>query len=211
MNSNGIINLSFEIIKHKVKYVVHLSAGCVTGTVRGAPADETYKCSPVTPYEKTKLEGEINALNLYKNKQVPIVVVRPTFICGPQDPHKLPLFRAVKKRHFVFIGSGTSVNHPVYIDDLVNGIMLLLKKRIVGTIFILGGPKLVTKKEMIQTIALELGVSDKFIHFPVWFARFSSFFLVLLSNLFGLEPILTPSRVSMMADNWGYSIQKAKK
>lgn len=210
VNTNGILNLSEEFIKNKVEYIIHLSAGGVTGPVKGPPADETYICHPVTPYEKTKWDGEKNALLLFEKHNLPIVVVRPTFTYGPGDPHKLELFRSVKKGRFAFVGSGKSTNHPVYIDDLVTGIILLLEKRITGETFIIGGPRPVAKKEFIHVIAQELGVKDNFVHMPRWAASWGAWGMLLLAKVLNIHPILTPSRVSMMADNWGYSINKAK-
>lgn len=210
VNADGIVNLADELIGNTVEYVIHVSAGGVTGPVKGPPADETYECRPKTVYEKTKLEGEEKALQLFRQHNLPIVVVRPTFTYGPGDPHKLPLFRSVKKGSFVFIGSGASTNHPVYIDDLITGILLLLNKRIAGEIFIIGGPQPVTKKDLVQTIAEELGVNKSFLHIPRWLAISGASVLVFLARLLRFEPIVTPSRVSMMADNWGYSVKKAK-
>ena len=209
VNTNGIINLAGELIRNNVEYIIHLSAGGVTGPVKGLPADETYSCRPRTPYEKTKLEGEKKALWLFKKYNLPIVIVRPTFTYGPGDPHKLPLFRAVKRGSFVFVGSGESTNHPIYVDDLITAIILLLQKRAIGETFIIGGPGPVTKKSLIRAIAEELGVKKSFLHIPRWIATCGAFSMVFLARLLRFEPILTPSRVSMMADNWGYSITKA--
>ena len=210
VNADGITNLSEEFLKNRVNYIIHISAGGVTGPVIGLPADETYICHPRTPYEKTKWEGEKNARLLFEKYKLPIVIVRPTFTYGPGDPHKLELFRAIKKGRFMFIGSGKSTNHPVYIDDLITGIILLLERRIVGETFIIGGPRPVTKKELIHVIAEELGVHNNFLHIPRWLASCGAFGMVLLANVLNIQPILTPSRVSMMADNWGYSIAKAR-
>jgi dihydroflavonol-4-reductase len=210
VNANGIRNLAQEMLGSGVEYIIHLSAGGVTGPVTGGPADETYRCQPRTPYEITKCEGEKNALSLYENYELPLVIVRPTFTYGPGDPHKLPLFRTVKKGRFFFVGSGQSTNHPVYIDDLVSGIMLLLEKRPMGEKFIIGGTRPVSKKELIHTIAQELGATANFLHAPRWLASLGAFGMVSLAKVLNFDPILTPSRVSMLADNYGYSIAKAR-
>ena len=210
VNADGIRNLAQEMLGSDVEYIIHLSAGGVTGPVTEGIADETYRCHPRTPYEITKWEGEKNALSLYKNYEVPLVVVRPTFTYGPGDPHKLKLFRTVKKSRFVFVGSGQSTNHPIYIDDLLSGIMLLLEKRPIGEKFIIGGSRPVSKKELINTIAQELGVTANFLHAPRWLASLGAFGMVSLAKVLNFDPILTPSRVSMLADNYGYSIAKAR-
>lgn len=210
VNAYGIINLSDEIAQNNVGYVVHLSAGGVTGPVHSKIADESYICKPMTPYEISKWEGEKNALRLYHERTLPITVVRPTFTYGLDDPHKLPLFKSIIKRRFIFIGKGDSLNHPVYIDDLVEGIMLLLERRPIGELFIIGGPHPVTKMDLVNTIGEELGVKTDFMHIPKWITGLSASIMVYLARFFNFDPILTPSRVSMMADNWGYSIKKAK-
>jgi len=209
VNAEGITNLVDEMVKNHVQYIIQLSAGGVTGPVNGPPADKTYISQPKTPYEKTKWEGEKNTIMLFNRFKLPIVVIRPTFTYGPGDPHKLPLFRAVKKGRFIFIGSGESTNHPVYIDDLISGIILVLQTRPLGETFIIGGPSPVTKNELIGANAHELDVNRNFLHIPRWLASLGGIGMVFLAKLFKFEPILTPSRVSMMADNWGYSIKKA--
>ena len=211
VNSYGILNLLDELEKNNVNYTVHLSAGGVTGPVKGDPADETYNCQPISPYEQTKWEGEKNAIHLWQKYGFPIVVARPTFTYGSGDPHKLPLFHAIKRGRFMFIGSGRSMNHPVHIDDLVSGIMLLIEKRPIGEVFILGGPRPVSKKELVNTIGEELGVNTNFLHIPRWLASSIAIGMVSLAKILNFDPILAPSRVRMMADDWGYSIEKAKK
>ena len=211
VNAMGIVNLSGEILKNRVGFVIHLSAGGVTGPVEGGPAGETYFCRPKTPYEKTKYQGERNALMLYEKQHVPLTVIRPTFTYGPADPHKLALFRTIKKGHFVLPGSGESEVHPLYIEDFLRGIRRVLEKRPAGELFIMGGPRAVTKKELAYTIAEVLGVKNRFFHVPTGLAACAAQISVLFAKFLKFEPILTPGRVSMMTKNWGYSIGKARK
>ena len=63
----------------------------------------------------------------------------------------------------------------------------------------------------VDTISEELGVHKKFLHIPRWLASFGASAMVFFAKYLKSEPILTPSRVSMMADNWGYRIEKATK
>ncbi len=210
VNAMGIVNLSDEMIQNKVGFVIHMSAGGVTGPVEGGRADETYCCHPKTPYEKTKYQGEKNALMLYEKYHVPLAVIRPTFTYGPADPHKLALFRTIQKGRFVLLGSGESTVHPLYIGDLLTGIRRVLEKRPAGELFIIGGPRAVTKKELACTIAEALGVKRRFFRVPAGLAAIAAQMSMLLAEYFNFEPILTPSRVSMMTKDWGYSTRKAR-
>jgi nucleoside-diphosphate-sugar epimerase len=190
---------------------VHLSAGGVTGPTDRLAVDESYDCRPATAYERTKLEGERRVLDLGRAKGIPTTVVRPTFTYGPGDPHKLALFRAIQKGRYAFIGDGLSVNHPVYVDDLVHGILLALERARPGEVYIIGGAAPVSKRELAQTIARTLGVRPPFVRIPRWVAAAIAPPFEALGRILAFEPILTRSRVMMMADNFGYSIDKARR
>ncbi len=210
VNVQGSINLLARFEGIALRRYVHLSAGGVTGPVRQGFVDETYVCKPATPYEKTKLLAEQQVLKLSRRMGIPATVVRPTFTYGPGDPHKIGLFRAVKTGRYAFIGDGESVNHPVFVEDLVSGIRLVLDKGRTGEVYIIGGERPVTKRELVDTIADTLGVKRPTLRIPRWLAVAVAWKLEALGRLLRFEPILTRSRVMMMADNFGYSIAKAR-
>jgi len=210
VNVQSSINLLEKFNGKNLNRFIHLSAAGVTGPVKETPVDETYACKPVTAYEKTKYLAEQKILDLSSQMDIPALVLRPTFTYGPGDPHKIPLFKAIKKGNYTFIGNGQSVNHPVYIDDLVVGILHAVVKGRAGEVYIIGGERPVTKKELVYTIADALGVKRPKTKIPCSFALLASLILEFLGRTFHFEPILTRTRVRMMTDNFGYSIQKAK-
>jgi nucleoside-diphosphate-sugar epimerase len=211
VNVQGTIELLQRFRGTKLRRFVHLSAGGVTGPLRQGHADETYPCRPATPYERSKFLAECEVLELSKRNGVPVTVVRPTFTYGPGDPHKIALFRAVKRGRYVFIGGGKSFNHPAYVDDVVRGTLLALERGRDGEVYIVGGDRPVTKRELVYTIADALEVDRPRWNVPRWLALIAAWKLELLGRLFRFEPILTRSRVMMMADDFGYSIEKARK
>lgn len=211
VNVGGAVHLLERFDGGGLHRFVHLSAGGVTGPVGRDAVDETYDCRPATPYERTKLEGERRVLEISRERRIPATVVRPTFTYGPGDPHKLALFRAVKKGRYAFIGDGMSVNHPVYIDDLIRGILLAIDRSRPGEVYIIGGKAPVTKRELVFTIADLLRVRRPFLRIPRWIAWLAAIKLEALGWLTGIEPILTRSRVMMMGDDFGYSIDKARR
>jgi nucleoside-diphosphate-sugar epimerase len=103
------------------------------------------------------------------------------------------------------------VNHPVYIDDLLAGIVLALERGRAGEVYIIGGERPVTKKELVDGIADALAVPRPRRSIPRWLAAGAAPIFEALGRAFGFEPILTRSRVMMMADNFGYSIAKARR
>lgn len=211
VNVAGVRNLLIACLSSRVQHVIHLSAGGVTGPVPNEPVDEKYPCHPSTPYERTKWEGEQAALEMAGKDCIPLTVVRPTFTYGPGDPHKLTLFRAVRKGIFAFVGSGASTIHPVYIDDLLDGLELCAAKEPQRSVYIIGGERPVSKKELISVIASCINVPSPRIFLPVGPTMGAARALEMVCRVVPLEPPLTRSRVLMLSKNWGYSIEKAKR
>ncbi len=210
VNLEGTLNiLNYFAGSHAL--FIHLSAGGVTGPVDEKPADESHPCNPVTSYEKSKLQAEKQVLHQAGKMKIEALVIRPTFTYGPGDLHKLPLFKAVKQGRFVFIDGGKSVLTPVYIDDVVRGILLALAKGVAGEVYIIGGERPVTKRELIRTIAEELGVRTPSRSMPRGVAYVGARFVETAARVFSFTPLLTRSKVMMMADNFGYSIDKASR
>lgn len=210
INVNGTIHLIRAAKKAGIQYFLHISSGAVVGPRDGGPSNEKTPCHPYTPYEKSKYKGEVKALELADELNLPLCVARPTFTYGPGDPHKLLLFKLIKKRVFFYIGNEFSTNHPVYIDDLLDGIELILGKMSTREIYILGGPKPVTKREWAETIAMELNVKPPSLKFPERLAWFGAIGMEGLGKLVNLDVPLTRSRILAMAKNWGMDISKAK-
>lgn len=211
VNVDGVKNLISAAKESGVKYLLHLSAGGVTGPLGPAPADENTTCHPYTVYEKTKYEGECLALSLARELQLPLGVARPTFTYGPADPHKFIMFKLIKKGLYFYIGDGLSTNHPVYIDDLIDGILLMIEKKPDQEIFILGGPRPVRKKEWAIAIADALHVSPPFLSFPVSLSWAGASLMETFSSIFNIRLPLTRSRVLALSKCWGMDIGKAKR
>lgn len=209
-NVQGIENLVLAASGAGVKRFIHLSAGGVTGPVGSNPVDESYSPSPRTDYERTKWEGEKRVLELAQNRDLNLLVIRPTFTYGPGDPHKLNLFRAVRKGRFAFIGNGLSTVHPVYIDDVVRGVDKALESDRTGRSYIIGGPQPMTKRELVYGIADRLGVRRPTVKLPVPVANSLAVCCEAMARLFEFEPLLTRSRVLALSGNWGYSIRHAQ-
>ena len=98
----------------------------------------------------------------------------------------------------------------MFVQDLVSGIRLVIDKGRAGEVYIIGGERPVTKRELVDTIADALGVKRPAIRIPRWLAVIAAWKLEVLGRMLRFEPILTRSRVMMMADNFGYSIAKAR-
>ena len=157
------------------------------------------------------MQGEILAREYFANG-LPGVVVRPAGIYGPGDIRFLKLFRPISKGLFVMIGSGKTLYHFTYVDDLVDGFMLAgSKNEALGEVFTIAGEEYVTLRDLVNMIADILGRSrpkGRVPYFPVYIA---SVICDAICRPLGLKPPLFPRRVQFFSKDRAFSIDKAKR
>ncbi|MEA2625080.1 MAG: hypothetical protein QOD06_1125 [Candidatus Binatota bacterium] len=137
--------------------VVHVSTVAVHGAVGSPPADEDAPLEPGDAYQRTKLEGE-NLAREYSQEGLAVVILRPASLYGPGDVRLLPLFRLALRRPPVLLGSGKTLYHLLYVDDLVRALVLAGEPHgpAAGT-FIVAGPEATTIRELYREIAEAAG------------------------------------------------------
>jgi len=99
-------------------------------------------------YALSKAIGESMAMTYYKDKNLPVVVVRIFNTIGPKQTGKygmvVPRFikSALKNKPITIYGSGKQTRSFIYIDDTIRGLILLAQgKKAIGKIINLGNPE----------------------------------------------------------------------
>lgn len=212
VNVNATRNLLEASLQKGVERFIHCSTCGVLGHISKPPADETFPYNPGDEYQRTKCEAEKIALDYFHNKGLPGVVVRPAAIYGPGDLRFLRLFKAINDRKFIMIGRGEVFYHPVYVDDLVDGIMLCgNEKQALGEIYIIGGESYVTLNQLVTMIAEGLCVQVPKIKFPFfWPVWAASFACEIVCWPFGFSPPIFRRRVDIFRKNRAFNISKAR-
>jgi nucleoside-diphosphate-sugar epimerase len=122
------------------------------------------------------------------------------------------LFKAIKNQRFRIIGNGKNLVHLVYVENLIDGLVLTLKeKSSIGKKYIIADEKAVTFLELSQTIAKAENVYLPKMKIPISFAKISASFFELLRKIIDFNPPLTKDRVNFLTENHAYDISKAKK
>ena len=122
-------------------------------TPRGTVSDEStprpvpFKC--FTDYESSKLAAESYAAR-YVQDGLPLVTVNPTRVFGPghlnESNSVSRLIDMYDRGRLPFLlGGGRNVGNWVYVDDIVQGLILAMEKGRVGEKYILGGENLSLK------------------------------------------------------------------
>jgi dihydroflavonol-4-reductase len=129
VNQQGTASLLKALDSQNVfpKRVIFFSSVAASGpSTNGKPVRESDPPRPITPYGKSKLMGEYEAL---KFKTVfPIVILRIAAAFGPRDRDFLPYFNLVKKGILATLGRKERFYSLCYIKDLVNALYLCTQK-----------------------------------------------------------------------------------
>jgi nucleoside-diphosphate-sugar epimerase len=116
------------------------------------------------------------------SSKLPIITVRPGWIFGPNDDNGGVTQMLIKlaRRRFGFVGKGRNRIHPVYIDDVVDGIIAAGRSKEFGETFLLLGPEPLTLEEYVRAMCRALGVPVPTLRIPYAIGRLSCY---------GLEPL----------------------
>ena len=149
-----------------VRRVVHVSTQGVHGIVRNPPGDEDSPIAPRDSYCEAKRHSE-RVCHEFIAQGMDVVVVRPTSIYGPGDTHGwLKLFRTVATGWFVIVGHGNTLNHPLYVDNLVDGLLRAGEvPHAAGRTYLLGDAHTTTLNELVRLVAETQGVHLRTVRF----------------------------------------------
>jgi nucleoside-diphosphate-sugar epimerase len=210
VNVDATINLLEASKQSGVRRFVHCSTVGVHGNIDDPPAKEDYRFAPADHYQSSKLEGEI-AARKYFSEGLDGVVVRPTAIYGPGDLRFLKLFRLVNKGLFIMIGSGKTLYHMNYIDDLVDGFMLAATHpNAIGQVFTIGGAEYTTLNSLVFQVAAVLGKRPPKIRIPIGPVVAAAKVCEKVCGLIGVSPPIYPRRVEFFQMSRAFSIEKAR-
>jgi len=146
---------------------------------------EDSECEPITFYGKTKLHAE----QLIKRHNVPWVIVRAPVIYGPHQPAVLNRFflDAFNKRKIYIVGNGDNLRSLCFIDNLVEGLVLLANKADVdGKTYILSDNLSYTFNEIIKTGSKVIQQRVDVVHLPSFLGDISWKIYCLMGNVFDL-------------------------
>lgn len=169
--------------KHSIKKFIHVSALGI----------EISK----SKYGQSKLEGEKAILKTYPA----VSILRPSVVFGPGDSFfnmfaKMTVFLPV----LPLIGGGKTKFQPVFVGDIaeaVKNIMTEPTDQYEGQVYQLGGPEIVTFKQVYEILSEEINRKPRLIKLPWWVAKVQGF-------IFGFmpKPLLTVDQVrSLRTDN----------
>lgn len=212
VNVEGTRNMLDEALSAGVERFVHCSTVGVQGEIKNPPATEEAPYNPGDWYQESKMEGELLALDYFRNRGLKGTVVRPVGIYGPGDTRFLKIFRHINNGTFRMIGSGNVLYHMTFVEDLVEGIALAGEKdAAIGQIYTIGGEEYTTLNELVQLIAEILGKEVPRLKIPVWPVWTAGLLCEWICRPLRIEPPIFRRRVDFFIKDRAFDISKAKR
>jgi len=190
---------------------VHCSTTGVLGVTGDRRADEEAPIRPTNVYEETKAEAELAVRGRWRDG-LPAVIARPGLVYGPGDLHLLPFFKAVLRRRFRPIGRETVWLHPIYIDDLTEGLIRCgMRDSAIGECFHLAGREPAPLTRLAEAIALAGGTRVPLGHIPLPAAQAVAALGDRLPPTLRQSAPLTRSRLEFLTHSRMYDVTKAER
>ena len=166
-------------------------------------------------YTLTKVESEDLALSHCDPVKFPLVVLRPGFVYGRRDRTVLPrLVERLRSGGFKYLGSGEQLLNNVYVDNLVDAVLLAIgRDDVIGEVFNITDDRLVTKREFIGTIAKGAGLEEPTKSVPLGVAKFLAKLMEATWKFAGKNeaPLLSGARIKFLGLNLDFDIGKARR
>jgi dihydroflavonol-4-reductase len=191
--------------------VVHFSSIGVLGAVKaGVVADEDHPAAPRTLYDRTKFAAEA-AVRRAAAGGLAVVIVRPGWVYGPGDRRTFKFINAICRRRSALIAGASGRQTPVYIDDLIAGVLLAAEKGRPGAVYHLAGDEVLTPETMTAIVAAACGVVGPCLKLPRGLAVAAAFILEKTFGLMKKETPLNRGKLSFFLDPKAMSSARAKK
>ena len=125
-----------------IKRFIHVSTDEVYGECIGPDLVENSILAPTNPYSATKAAAEMLVLAYHKSFNLPIIISRSNNVYGPyQYPEKvIPKFicSILHKIPLKIHGQGTNTRRYLYVSDVVDALVIVLKKGVIGSVYNIG-------------------------------------------------------------------------
>jgi nucleoside-diphosphate-sugar epimerase len=220
VNGQGTRNLAEALAERGFPggFFVHMSSLAAGGPAIAVERDpepvrtESDPPTPITPYGKSKLQGEIALREVADSHgRFRHVILRPPAVYGPRDEDTLVLFRMIKQGFLPVPRTPVNRLSLIYVEDLVDAAIRAAEKAARGTYYVSDG-EIYTFQEVGREIANLMDVEVRMLRAPRPLAMFAACGAELWGYLVGRAPVLSRAKVhDIWQPHWVCSPEKARR
>ncbi len=156
-NFQGTLNVLMTCSTFDVKRIIHFSTSEVYGSAQTIPMSEEHRTLPHSAYGVSKLAADHLCRVFFREKEIPVVIVRPFNCYGPRETHPyiIPeMISQLTKSDELALGNLEARRDFTYVDDMARAAsMLASKPAIEGEVINIGSGKDYSMKEIAERIA----------------------------------------------------------
>jgi farnesol dehydrogenase len=214
LNVDGALNVVESAGRQGVRRVVLTSTAGILGP---SETDAVHESSPIpasffTDYEASKFQLEQKLLGRTAGDPE-VVIVNPTRVYGPgylsESNGVTRMIRQYVQGKWRFIpGNGERSGNYVYVEDVVTGHLLAMKKGKPGERYVLGGEN-ISYLQFFALVREASGVRIRLFQIPLWFMLAAAGLMEFISKISGRTPLIVPNLVRKFNHNWIVSSEKA--
>ena len=143
-------------------------------------------------YQKSKFQGEINALKNFKKT----IIIRPSVVCGSED-NFTNLFSKLSFLPVIPLVGIKYKFQPILVTDVADAIVQAINiKDNEGKIYEIGGPKIISFGDMVKSILSTINKKRLVIEMPMPIAKIQSS----ITDLLPFPPILTRDQCEILSE-----------
>lgn len=155
VNANGTMNVLLACKKAGVKRILYFSTSEVYGTGRGN-MDEKFPLNPQSTYAVSKLSGDRIAFTLYKEQEIPVIILRQFNCYGERETHEyvIPeIISQLTKTSNLKLGNIDAKRDFMYVKDAAEVAVRLMEKGVVGEVYNSGSGSAVSIRDLAYMIS----------------------------------------------------------
>lgn len=175
-NVLGTINLLKSVKKYSNQTkIIFTNSRLEYGRAQYLPVDENHSTKPMSFYGIDKLLSTLYALQYFKIFKIPVVIFRISNVYGPHQNFHFSSYNVInyfidlasRGQNLIIFGKGEQVRDYLYIDDLIEVLLLAgIKRKAEGQVYNVGWGRSIKFKQMIKIIASKTNVKIKYISWP---------------------------------------------
>ncbi len=144
-------------------------------------------------YIKSKFQGEKAIIYNFKNS----VILRPSIVFGTNDNFFNLFNKLINLLPIIPLAGAKTKFQPCYVGDVTDAIIKIIEEVNPSQVYELGGPKVYTFKELIETLLISINKKRLIVGLPDFISRIQAKIMQLFPN-----PLLTEDQLEILkSDN----------
>jgi dTDP-glucose 4,6-dehydratase len=156
-NFEGTMNVLMTCKTFGVRRIIHYSTSEVYGSAQTVPMSEQHPTIPQSVYALSKLAGDNLCRVLFREQQIPVIIVRPFNCYGPRETHPyiIPeIISQLARSEELVLGNLEAQRDFTYVEDTARAVSSLMDKQgIEGEMFNVGSERSYSVRELAEQIS----------------------------------------------------------